>query len=229
MRLPDRCAPGAGLSGAAAGSPQRAAAGESRITAVLTSMAVSSAPGQPGDGVPGCIYLIHFRERYRHAGHYTGWTSDLDSRLAEHAAGRGARLLAVVAAAGIGWELAGVWPGTRNQERALKRRGGAGRRCPLCYSPDLHAALAGVAAGRVAWRRGADPGLAWADGGGELPSPGVLAALRQADRAGLLTPLPRLCHPAHVPCPCPAVPMRLSPRGRGRLRALDATRLAVAP
>jgi predicted GIY-YIG superfamily endonuclease len=80
----------------------------------------------------GTVYLLHFDRPYRHARHYTGWTSDLDHRLAEHAAGRGARLLAVIHAAGIGWQLARTWPGTRTAERALKRQGGASRRCPLC-------------------------------------------------------------------------------------------------
>ena len=59
-------------------------------------------------------------------------TKNLKRRLAEHAAGRGARLLAVVAAAGIGWELARVWPGGRARERQLKRMGGHARLCPLC-------------------------------------------------------------------------------------------------
>lgn len=80
----------------------------------------------------GTVYLLHFTVPYRHARHYTGWTADLDARLAEHAAGRGARLLAVVQQAGIGWSLARTWPGTRSRERALKRQGGASRRCPLC-------------------------------------------------------------------------------------------------
>ncbi len=52
-------------------------------------------------GPVGVIYLLHFQHRYRHAGHYTGWAADLQQRLAEHAAGQGARLLAVVKAAGI--------------------------------------------------------------------------------------------------------------------------------
>ena len=60
------------------------------------------------------------------------WTADLPARLAEHANGRGARLLAVVAAHGIGWTLARTWTGTRTVERARKRQGGASRRCPLC-------------------------------------------------------------------------------------------------
>lgn len=80
----------------------------------------------------GTIYLLHFDRPYRHAGHYSGWTTDLAARLAEHAAGRGARLLAVIQAAGIGWRLARTWTGSRNRERALKRQGGASRRCPIC-------------------------------------------------------------------------------------------------
>ncbi len=82
--------------------------------------------------ITGTVYLLHFDRPYVHAGHYTGWTTDLPSRLADHAAGRGARLLAVIAAAGIGWQLARTWPGTRSLERALKRQGGASRRCPIC-------------------------------------------------------------------------------------------------
>jgi len=80
----------------------------------------------------GVVYLLHFDRRFGHAGHYTGWTTDLPTRLAEHAAGRGARLLSVITAAGIGWQLARTWPGTRTRERSLKRQGGAARRCPLC-------------------------------------------------------------------------------------------------
>jgi predicted GIY-YIG superfamily endonuclease len=78
------------------------------------------------------VYLLHFDRPYVHARHYTGWTENLPARLAEHAAGRGARLLAVITVAGIGWQLARIWPGTRVTERALKRQGGASRRCPLC-------------------------------------------------------------------------------------------------
>lgn len=80
----------------------------------------------------GTVYLLHFTRPYRHARHYIGWTADLPARLSEHAAGRGARLLAVAADNGIGWDLARTWPGTRARERQLKRQGGAARRCPLC-------------------------------------------------------------------------------------------------
>lgn len=78
------------------------------------------------------MYLLHFDQPYKHARHYTGWTNDLDARLAEHRAGRGARLMAVVEQAGIGWRLARTWDGPRARERQLKRTGGASRRCPLC-------------------------------------------------------------------------------------------------
>ena len=78
------------------------------------------------------VYLLHFTERYRHAGHYLGSTNDLPKRLAEHHRGRGARLLAVIKAAGIAWQLARTWEGGREQERKLKRRKSGVRLCPLC-------------------------------------------------------------------------------------------------
>jgi predicted GIY-YIG superfamily endonuclease len=90
----------------------------------------------PPDGV---VYLVHFTEPYGHARHYTGWTADLDSRLAEHHAGRGARLLQVIRKAGIDWTLARTWQGTRARERQLKRQGGASRRCPICRAEQRRA------------------------------------------------------------------------------------------
>ena len=61
------------------------------------------------------------------------WTArNVGRRLAEHAAGHGARLLAVVREAGIGWQLARMWPGGRARERQIKRQGGHARKCPLC-------------------------------------------------------------------------------------------------
>ena len=81
----------------------------------------------------GTVYLLHFDRPLGHAKHYTGWSANLPLRLAEHAAGHGARLTEVVAAAGIGWTLARTWPNaTRAKERRLKNSGGASRRCPLC-------------------------------------------------------------------------------------------------
>jgi hypothetical protein len=83
--------------------------------------------------VAGTVYLLHFDKPYRHAGHYLGWTEgELSDRIAAHLCGRGARLLAVVVASGISFDLARVWPGDRHLERRLKKRGGAARLCPLC-------------------------------------------------------------------------------------------------
>lgn len=82
--------------------------------------------------VMGTVYLLHFDRPYKHARHYMGWAEDLQRRLDEHLAGRGARLTSVVMAHGIGWTLARTWPGTRARERQLKVMGGASRRCPLC-------------------------------------------------------------------------------------------------
>lgn len=80
------------------------------------------------------VYLLHFDRPYQHARHYVGWTGyDLDQRLAHHTSGRGARLMQVVTAAGIGFEVARTWPGaSRAFERRVKRWGGAARLCPLC-------------------------------------------------------------------------------------------------
>jgi hypothetical protein len=93
----------------------------------------ASAHGHP----VGTCYLLHFDQRYEHAGHYTGFAegSRLLQRLGEHQGGRGARLLAVITQAGIGFRLARTWPGvTRARERQLKRQGGASRYCPICQA-----------------------------------------------------------------------------------------------
>ncbi len=63
--------------------------------------------------------------------HIHHWAIDLDARLATHTAGNGARLLEVVSARGIGWQIACLERGTRDRERQLKARGAA-RRCPIC-------------------------------------------------------------------------------------------------
>jgi predicted GIY-YIG superfamily endonuclease len=80
----------------------------------------------------GTVYLLHFDRPYQHAKHYIGWTRDLEARLADHRAGSGSRLLAVLKAAGIGFQLARTWQGTRRRERQIKLQGGASRCCPMC-------------------------------------------------------------------------------------------------
>lgn len=99
-------------------------------------------------GDAGTIYLIHLDEPYRHARHYLGWTTDLDARLEAHQAGRGARLMEVVKAAGITWHLARTWPGSRDRERAIKNRHEAPRLCPEC-SPIPRPVSAGRSAGQA--------------------------------------------------------------------------------
>jgi len=66
------------------------------------------------------------------------WARNVKRRLAEHEAGHGARLLAVARAAGIGWQLARMWPGSRARERQIKRQGGHARHCPLCGVTPRH-------------------------------------------------------------------------------------------
>jgi hypothetical protein len=58
----------------------------------------------------------------------------LASRLADHRAGRGANLLAVVTAAGIEFELTRIWIGTREgHEKALKDLNDRVSLCPRCH------------------------------------------------------------------------------------------------
>lgn len=81
----------------------------------------------------GTCYLLHFDRPYKHARHYLGWTLDLPKRLDEHLNGNGARLIDVITAEGIGFEVARVWTGmTLRDEKRLKARGSGVRLCPLC-------------------------------------------------------------------------------------------------
>lgn len=90
----------------------------------------------------GGVYLVHIWGGYRHAGHYTGYAHDIDERITEHRASRGARLLQVVNTAGIEWEVVRVWMGAgRKWERILKGRGGARRMCPVCNPGNTRAVV----------------------------------------------------------------------------------------
>jgi hypothetical protein len=91
---------------------------------------------QPGP--QGWVYLLCFRDpttgahrplqgngcRGQYAGHYWGWTDDLERRIAQHRnpRWRGAgRLVQVALAAGLSFELAWCeYPATRGRERRLK-------------------------------------------------------------------------------------------------------------
>ena len=69
------------------------------------------------------VYLLHFDRPYQHAKHYLDSCQDLERRLTQHGKGRGARLLEVVQAVGIGWQLARTWCGGKHRERQPKKTG----------------------------------------------------------------------------------------------------------
>jgi hypothetical protein len=88
------------------------------------------------------VYLLHLSEPMPRGQsprgvrlwtrHYLGYASRLDERLQHHAAGSGARLLAVARERGIGFECVRTWNGGRDLERRLKRQKNAPRLCPVC-------------------------------------------------------------------------------------------------
>lgn len=89
--------------------------------------------------VKGTIYLIHFDEpignrenRRGQAQHHIGYAIDLAERLAEHASGNGARIMAAVVAYGVDWHVVKTWKGNRKDERRLKNRKKARKICLLC-------------------------------------------------------------------------------------------------
>lgn len=100
------------------------------------------------DHGPGTVYLICLSEpftgRQRAPGrqpqvirHYIGLAPvTLDKRMAAHRAGNGARMIQVITAAGIGWQLARTWPPAPGLERTLKKRKNARKLCPICAPDD---------------------------------------------------------------------------------------------
>jgi predicted GIY-YIG superfamily endonuclease len=93
-----------------------------------------------------------------HAGHYLGETGkDVDERRDEHQAGRGAKLTAAAAAAGITFVVARTWPGRYPEERRLKGRRSGSRelkeKCPNCHPMPRIDRWAG---GKPAWARKAE-------------------------------------------------------------------------
>jgi predicted GIY-YIG superfamily endonuclease len=90
------------------------------------------------------VYLLHLEPPYKHARHYLGEADDLDARLAQHAAGQGARLLQVAQEAGCTWQLARTWEGGRAREKQLKQQGGRSRMCPVCHPPQRRRSARGL-------------------------------------------------------------------------------------
>ena len=94
----------------------------------------------------GWCYLLHMSaplgnltNARAQAQHYTGYADDpvgdgvsLERRIAEHLAGRGAKITQAAVAAGITIELVAVWRAPLSFEKQLKRRKEAPRLCPIC-------------------------------------------------------------------------------------------------
>lgn len=79
------------------------------------------------------VYLIHFKEPYKHARHYVGFTDDLERRLEQHKGSYSSKLMAVVNAAGIAWECVRTWNADRKFERHIKTGYHAvPKLCPIC-------------------------------------------------------------------------------------------------
>lgn len=83
------------------------------------------------------VYILHFAERFKHAQHYVGRSTDttLGRRLRDHRNGQGANLTQWVVSVGTELELGAVWqvPGrSAKVERLLKRIRHAHRFCSRC-------------------------------------------------------------------------------------------------
>lgn len=120
--------------------------GNPRSTRIFLSFSSHPCPELAGQGMERqgysmTVYLIHFSQPIGSpsnpkgkAQHYIGWTPDdnLDARLADHRAGRGAHITRAAVMAGIELILARTWPGSRKTERHIKSRKEAPRLCPIC-------------------------------------------------------------------------------------------------
>ncbi len=79
------------------------------------------------------VYLLHFSQPYKHAKHYIGWAKKINARIKHHKDGTGARLPAVVVAAGIELITARIWKGKdKSFERNLKNCKKSSEFCPIC-------------------------------------------------------------------------------------------------
>src|SRR5262245_56404520 len=93
-------------------------------------------------GVPGFVYLYHFRRRLGRPGrngaaHYVGFVEGTDPKAVivrgeKHRRGNGSRIMNAAYAAHCEPILVKVWIGSRNDERRFKRAGHFDRACPVC-------------------------------------------------------------------------------------------------
>lgn len=84
------------------------------------------------------VYLIHFSRPYKGARHYMGATADLDQRMIDHRAGRGASLLWALNKAGIRYRVVRRWRGLWLKEQQLKSRFTSAQLCPHCCGPSAY-------------------------------------------------------------------------------------------
>src|SRR5215510_5662916 len=88
----------------------------------------------------GTVYLLHLSaplgnlsNARAQAQHYIGFCLDLETRLKEHRAGWGSKLLAAAVARGITFEVVATWEHAPLAfEKVLKRRKEAPKLCPIC-------------------------------------------------------------------------------------------------
>lgn len=87
----------------------------------------------------GTVYLLHFDKPLGNpantralARHYLGWAVDLDKRLNDHRAGRGAAITRAALEQGISFACVATWPGDYLLERHLKALKSGPRLCPIC-------------------------------------------------------------------------------------------------
>jgi hypothetical protein len=87
---------------------------------------------------PGYVYLLHFARPLGNltnpraqARHYVGFSDDLEGRLVEQLAGRGAKIVAAALKAGITFEVFS-WPAPLAVEKLIKATKKAARYCPTC-------------------------------------------------------------------------------------------------
>lgn len=72
----------------------------------------------------GIIYILRFEPRFWHAQYYVGWCNPrgLWNRLKQHRTGKGAHITAAAVSQGHRLVLVADFPGTRDDERAIKNR-----------------------------------------------------------------------------------------------------------
>jgi predicted GIY-YIG superfamily endonuclease len=79
------------------------------------------------------LYLLHFDPRYRHAGHYLGYTQELPKRFGLHLQGKGSPLVKAAINNGSQIVLVRIWAEDGNAEQEIKRViGSRAKLCPLC-------------------------------------------------------------------------------------------------